>query len=38
MLSQKVRDKNKLYNLSNFLLNLKDKKHHMKQTTKINFA
>ena len=38
ILSQKTRDNNKLLDLQAFLLNLKDKKRHMKQTTKINLA
>ena len=38
MLSYKARNDNKLPNLQTFLSNLKNKKHCMKQTTKINLA
>lgn len=38
ILSQKVRDNNKLLDLQAFLSNLKDKKRYMKQTTKVNLT
>lgn len=38
MLNQKAKDENKLYDLQAFILNLKEKKQHIKWTIKVNFT